>query len=678
MKTNVATKNTGSVKTFNSPFFTRKNEDSFFGSSNYFNIQSKTSDDSNTKVQMQVEEEEEPVQTKMLGDADFQEEVQSKIDVQFMEEEEEEIQPKSDSDTQVTSVHKIARSGFLGSSGQYPFFHQIQHSFGNHNISSIQAYSNSGATKANREMGAMAYTVGNKVAFKNSPSLHTAAHEAAHVIQQQKGVSLKSGVGQKGDVYEQHADAVADRVVQGKSAQNLLSQTPDSDSQSSGEPIQFEISNAGSDLGVYWDAYVNPGNRPAASQGIRDSGHQVRSFQRLLNRSTHSEEGNRVVDVNDRGITAGQTLSDSEQIGEPATAGPRQWDITLLSHELFDPQPELADVIQGSIGDCYLLATLQSMSSRAGSRTQLTNAVNETDTGYSVEFFRPQIIGTQALIDPNTKVRVNIGQGYNPRGVQLREKNGVMSDADARQLVAESAYASQLQEGDSFNVSWTKRIIWPWAIERAYASVCGGFNRIEGGFSALPMMVLTGEVPNHIFNFSGVTDAQLASALNALNGMLDNDSLITAATIANLDTIYNRTFFVVAADRSNGLRFSGVDGVLTGWIPWNEIHQNMSGYTILDPLGPLSGRPMITSHADYSDHLQALVDATSRSGVIISGTFNTVCLGQGLILAPSHEYSVTAVSSAGAQTLNPWARLHPGLVSPAQLKRAYGRLTIKA
>jgi hypothetical protein len=42
------------------------------------------------------------------------------------------------------------------------------------------------------------------------------------VIQQRHGVQLKGGVGQQGDVYEQHADAVADLVVQGKSATGLL------------------------------------------------------------------------------------------------------------------------------------------------------------------------------------------------------------------------------------------------------------------------------------------------------------------------------------------------------------------------------------------------------------------------------------------------------------------------
>jgi hypothetical protein len=56
------------------------------------------------------------------------------------------------------------------------------------------------------------------------PSLHTAAHEATHAIQQRAGVHLKGGVGAAGDAYEQQADRVADLVVQGRSAEHELSQ----------------------------------------------------------------------------------------------------------------------------------------------------------------------------------------------------------------------------------------------------------------------------------------------------------------------------------------------------------------------------------------------------------------------------------------------------------------------
>lgn len=71
--------------------------------------------------------------------------------------------------------------------------------------------------------GAEAYTAGDRVAFRGSPDLHTAAHEAAHVVQQRGGIAAKGGLGQPGDPYEQHADRVADMVVAGRSAEGELS-----------------------------------------------------------------------------------------------------------------------------------------------------------------------------------------------------------------------------------------------------------------------------------------------------------------------------------------------------------------------------------------------------------------------------------------------------------------------
>jgi hypothetical protein len=75
-------------------------------------------------------------------------------------------------------------------------------------------------------MGASAYATGNHVVFDRPPDLHTAAHEAAHVVQQAQGVNLYGGVGEVGDAYERHADAVADRVVAGQSAADLLGASP--------------------------------------------------------------------------------------------------------------------------------------------------------------------------------------------------------------------------------------------------------------------------------------------------------------------------------------------------------------------------------------------------------------------------------------------------------------------
>lgn len=120
------------------------------------------------------------------------------------------------------AVHAAAAHGIAGSSGPLPHGDTIQRLFGRHDISTIQAHTDESAAAGARAMGAQAFATGDHVAFGSTPDLHTAAHEAAHVVQQRAGVHLKSGVGESGDAYERNADAVADRVVQGRSAEDLL------------------------------------------------------------------------------------------------------------------------------------------------------------------------------------------------------------------------------------------------------------------------------------------------------------------------------------------------------------------------------------------------------------------------------------------------------------------------
>ena len=116
-----------------------------------------------------------------------------------------------------------AQSGVSGSSGSLPHQETIQQSFGEHDVSGIETFTGPSAVEANRSLGSEGMAMGGKVALKDS-SLHTAAHEAAHVFQQNSGIQLDGGVGTRGDRWEQHADAVADRVTHGESAAPLLDQ----------------------------------------------------------------------------------------------------------------------------------------------------------------------------------------------------------------------------------------------------------------------------------------------------------------------------------------------------------------------------------------------------------------------------------------------------------------------
>lgn len=121
------------------------------------------------------------------------------------------------------AVHATADAGVAGSGGSLPFGDRIQTLFGAHDVRGVRAHSDAAATAANASLGSTAYAKGNSIAFAGTPDLHTAAHEAAHVVQQRGGVQLKGGIGEAGDPYEHHADAVADKVVQGESAEALLS-----------------------------------------------------------------------------------------------------------------------------------------------------------------------------------------------------------------------------------------------------------------------------------------------------------------------------------------------------------------------------------------------------------------------------------------------------------------------
>jgi len=119
-------------------------------------------------------------------------------------------------------VHAAAAHGVSGGGGAMPHGAAIQQAFGRHDVSGVKAHVGGAAREASEAMGAQAYATGDRVAFKGAPDLHTAAHEAAHVVQQRAGVSLSGGVGKSGDGYEKHADQVADAVVAGKNAEGIL------------------------------------------------------------------------------------------------------------------------------------------------------------------------------------------------------------------------------------------------------------------------------------------------------------------------------------------------------------------------------------------------------------------------------------------------------------------------
>jgi|SRR5882672_6669453 len=93
---------------------------------------------------------------------------------------------------------EVADRGTRGAGEALPHGERIQAAFGPaHDISGIQTRTGGAAAEACDELGAEAYASGGQVGFKGQPDLHTAAHEAAHVVQQRGGVQLKGGIGRR-------------------------------------------------------------------------------------------------------------------------------------------------------------------------------------------------------------------------------------------------------------------------------------------------------------------------------------------------------------------------------------------------------------------------------------------------------------------------------------------------
>ncbi len=167
------------------------------------------------------------------------------------------------------SVHAAAAHGVSGAAHALPFAEKIQAAFGPaHDVSQIKAHTDEAAAQGAQAMGAQAFASGDRIVFGSSPDLHTVAHEAAHVVQQQAGLQPTGGVGADGDTYEQQADAIADRVVAGQSAADLLPRGGGSPSRTSVQMRRLPT-NAGAMLQDPKDAKKNGVNHTANVAGMK-------------------------------------------------------------------------------------------------------------------------------------------------------------------------------------------------------------------------------------------------------------------------------------------------------------------------------------------------------------------------------------------------------------------------
>src|SRR5690606_12947046 len=82
------------------------------------------------------------------------------------------------------TVQTAAAAGIATPTSAMPHADRIQTSFGRHSLGDMKVHSGSAAADSAAAMGARAYATGNHIVLGENPSLHTVAHEAAHVVQQ--------------------------------------------------------------------------------------------------------------------------------------------------------------------------------------------------------------------------------------------------------------------------------------------------------------------------------------------------------------------------------------------------------------------------------------------------------------------------------------------------------------
>ena len=88
------------------------------------------------------------------------------------------------------AIRQAALSGVSGATSRFPHAERIQSSFGAHDISHARAAIGGDGSAAVASLGARAFAIGSKAAFRSEPDLHLAAHEAAHIVQQRAGLEI--------------------------------------------------------------------------------------------------------------------------------------------------------------------------------------------------------------------------------------------------------------------------------------------------------------------------------------------------------------------------------------------------------------------------------------------------------------------------------------------------------
>lgn len=363
------------------------------------------------------------------------------------------------------AVRRLARAGIRGAGHGLPHLAEIQRSFGAHDVTAVSAHTDAAAARAARGMQARAFTTGEHIGFAGPPTLRTAAHEAAHVVQQRRGVDLDGDVGRRGDHHERHADLVADLVVRGRSAEAALGR-PVAAGAAPG-PVQRELSE---------QELIDAGKALRAPDTLKDD--TVMTVTGLL---AASDGGNEYKDASGtQALSKGARIRIVSEADGKTTIRTLKWnnddggwdqyegtvqtsaiaygtteqtaidlDAVIVPTSVDDIHQE--DVFQAGLSDCYFQAALASIAAT-----------------------RPQAI-LDMIRDEGGEIAVTLYNQNLERKV-VKVKPSLFLDGDAKPIY-------HGKKGTA---------LWPAFISKAWAVLNGGWSRIQMGLAGDAMTALTG------------------------------------------------------------------------------------------------------------------------------------------------------------------------------------------
>jgi len=432
--------------------------------------------------------------------------------------------PSSPSD-----IHRRADAAMQGMGSPFPHARRIQESFGEHSIGHLRAHVDDNARTLTQESRAKGMTKGTRTAFaKTDPSVHTAAHEAAHAkVYELAHVNLPGNVGSVGDPHEQLADRIADRVVAGRTATDLLHQVargPNSrrGKQSSGvaplqqlSPVQMLEEEDG--LGFKSSEFGHlPKNRavrqrPGSDEKITFKGKKGDMFKDLGETRKDSDGilWKKVMVKHGKNLDSGTRHAMGWIKAEGAQAR-----VKKSFQQFTDPiiprghTPSPADVHQGSVGDCYLMAAMASVASKSPKKITSMFTPSPDDTrseNVSVRFYEipSPTTGNTQLTESSVTIKKSI-----PRLVAIPGTAGSSS------LEGHTSYAGV--KGKTAPVYWPAMIekahaAWPKRKSHLGATNNSGKSRYEhlaGGHGHHALTQLTGEIheEHHLSKLDEIAD----------------------------------------------------------------------------------------------------------------------------------------------------------------------------